>query len=63
MVRGQCASKSIGLGINYTYAALATISDWACVLIPIFVLRESTMPLRRKLVVGGLMFFASLYVL
>jgi hypothetical protein len=62
MVRGQCASMSVGLGINYTYAALVTTSDWSCVIIPIFVLRESTMPLRRKLVVGGLMIFASVYV-
>jgi len=60
MVRGQCASMSVGLGMNYAYAALATTSDWACVVIPIFVLRESTMPIRRKLVVGGLMLFASL---
>jgi hypothetical protein len=62
MVMGKCASKSIGLGMNYTYAALTTISDWACILIPIFILRESRMPPRRKLIVGGLMLFASLYV-
>lgn len=63
IVHNQCASESVGLGINYTYASLATTSDWTCVLIPIFVLRESTMPMRRKVVVGGLMIFASLYVL
>lgn len=63
MVRGLCASMSVGLGMNYTYAALTTTSDWSCVVIPIFVLRESTMPLKRKLVVGGLMLFASVYVL
>lgn len=63
IVRNQCANKAIGLGINYTYAALTTTSDWTCILIPIFVLKESTMPMRRKFLVGGLMIFASLYVL
>ncbi|QDS72485.1 hypothetical protein FKW77_009989 [Venturia effusa] len=60
IVSNQCASEALGLGINYTYASLATISDWTCILVPIFVLKESAMPLKRKLVVGGLMIFASL---
>lgn len=62
LVRNKCASEAIGLGINYTYASLATTSDWTCVLVPIFVLQKSTMPTKRKSVVGGLMVFASLYV-
>ncbi|TLD18271.1 Aldehyde dehydrogenase [Venturia nashicola] len=63
LVHNKCASKGLGWGINYTYAALATTSDWTCVLVPIFVLQASTMPTKRKVVVGGLMIFACLYVL
>jgi hypothetical protein len=59
IVQGKCANKSVGLGMNYTYASLATISDWVCGLIPIFILRESTMLLKAKLIVCGLMFLAA----
>lgn len=57
---GRCANKFIGLAMNYTYAILTTISDWICGLLPIFILKDSNMPLRAKFVVGGLLAFAAL---
>lgn len=60
MVAGKCAPKSVGLGMNYTYATLGTISDWTCGLIPILILRGSNMPRKTKIIVCGLLAFAAM---
>ena len=60
MVTGQCADRNVGVAMNYTYAILGTISDWTCGLVPIFLLVNSNMPKRAKIMVCCLMAFASM---
>jgi len=60
MILGQCASKPVGMAMNYTYSLLGTISDWTCGLVPIFLLKGSNMPRKTKIVVCCLLAFASM---
>jgi hypothetical protein len=59
MVAGTCAKPKVGLGMNYTYATLTTFSDFVCGLLPIFILRESNMPIRTKIFIGCLLALAA----
>lgn len=58
-LEGQCASPHAILGVSYTHAAITTLTDWIFVLIPILLLRGSSMTTKEKLIVGFLMMFAS----
>ncbi|KAF2429293.1 hypothetical protein EJ08DRAFT_572017, partial [Tothia fuscella] len=57
---GACASEPISKGMNYTYAVLTMITDWICGLLPIFILKGSTMPRKTKWAVGTLLAFGSI---
>jgi hypothetical protein len=59
MVAGTCAKPKIGLGMNYTFAILTTISDLVCGLLPIFILRESNMPTVTKIAIGCVLAIAA----
>lgn len=60
MISGQCASKPVGMAMNYTYSLLGAISDWTCGLVPIFLLKDSNMPRKAKVVACGILVFASM---
>lgn len=60
MMSNQCASKPVGMAINFTYSILGTISDWTCGLVPIFLLKDANMPFKAKIVVCCLLAFASM---
>jgi hypothetical protein len=60
MIAGTCAKPRVGLAMNYTYAILTTFSDWICGLLPIFILKDSSMPMQTKLVVGFLLALAAM---
>jgi hypothetical protein len=51
----KCISDSLLLGASYTYAVMNILTDFTFVIIPIFMLQDSTMDKRSKLSVATIM--------
>ncbi|OCL01555.1 hypothetical protein AOQ84DRAFT_401738 [Glonium stellatum] len=53
VVSGQgCLPTDVLLGFGYTYSAISIIADWVFVVIPIFMLAETSIDRRSKVSVG-----------
>jgi hypothetical protein len=48
----ECVSKSQALGMNYSHAAITTVTDWTFAVLPIAMLKRSKMVHREKTIVG-----------
>ena len=48
---GRCASKPTILGMGYTHAVIMSATDWMFAILPISLLRNSTIPRREKITV------------
>jgi putative copper export protein len=59
MKQGQCASADFGLAMGYSHGVITMLTDWVCGLLPVFILWNSKMPRRAKVVVGLLLGFAA----
>lgn len=55
-----CVPTAVSLASGYTYGALNVIADWTFVIIPIFMLAESSMDRRSKISVAIIMVFGAL---
>lgn len=56
----ECVSGYIIESMTYTHAAITTFTDWVFVILPFFILKNSKMQTKEKVVVGSLMAFASI---
>jgi hypothetical protein len=59
MLTGKCARRTSGLVMNYTHAIITAITDWMCGVLPLFIIKQSRMPFRAKLVVLLLLLLAA----
>jgi hypothetical protein len=58
----ECASDSAALGMTYTYGVITTLTDWAFLILPVFILQLSLMTRREKWTLGIIFGFASMLV-
>jgi hypothetical protein len=49
---GTCAPRSVNVSLNYTISAGAIVTDWACAIIPAWILWNAQMKRNVKLSVG-----------
>ncbi|TID24061.1 hypothetical protein E6O75_ATG02426 [Venturia nashicola] len=62
-ISNQCASNDFTLGMAYTHAILTTLTDWAFLVLPYFILKGSLMNQNEKRSVILILMFASVYVM
>jgi hypothetical protein len=60
MLRGQCIAPIPGLAMNYTHAVLNAATDWVCGILPLFMIKQSRMPIKAKAAVVFLLGLAAM---
>jgi hypothetical protein len=56
----KCVSGYTIQSMTYTHAAITAFTDWVFVILPFFILKNSKMQTKEKIIVGTLMAFASI---
>jgi hypothetical protein len=59
MLAGKCATRTSGLVMNYLHATITAMTDCMCGILPLFIVKQSRMPFRAKLVVVLLLIVAA----
>lgn len=58
----KCASPDVITNLSYLVSASSIITDWACAILPIFILWKTQMNTRTKLSVGAVLTLGAMYV-
>jgi hypothetical protein len=53
----KCASNSTALGITYTHAVIAILTDWTFILLPLVIFRSTLKTMQQKITFGLFMSF------
>jgi hypothetical protein len=52
---GHCDSAVILSNVTWFFSGVCILTDWVCAILPIFMIRQLSLPLRQKIQVGFLM--------